>query len=125
MGGDGDEGGVATGFEGCDDIAGAIDFSVPFEVAKTGGDPFGALLFKKCGRGDAAELEMLIENPGTLAAEPIESGAHAGCGGKVGDGLSERRQVLVYTRVWRGCWGYNSSELALCHWFPSKTNFRS
>ena len=95
MGGDGDAGRIPATLQSRDDVSGAIDFGVPIEVAKTGGDPFGALLFEERRGGDAAELEVLLLNPEAFAAEPVEGGSHTGSRGKIGDGLGERGQVLV------------------------------
>jgi len=95
MGGDGDQRRIAAAFRSRDHIAGAVDFRVPLEFAKSGGDPLGALLFKESGGGDAAEFEVLLLNPEPFAAEPFERGAHTGRRGKIGDGLGERGQVSV------------------------------
>ena len=86
---------LATAGKGGHHVAGAVDFGIPFEVSKTGRDPFGALLFKESGRRDTAKLEVLFLNPEPFPAEPLEGGAHRGSGGEIGDGLGEYGQVLV------------------------------
>ena len=97
MGGDGNGRRIAAALKRCDYVAGAIDLGVPIEVPKTGGDPFGALLFEEGRGGDAAEFEVLLLNPKAFAAEPVEGGSHTRRRGKIGDGLGKRGQVLVYT----------------------------
>ena len=86
MSGNGDLRRFAASGERSDDVAGAVDFRVPFEVAKTGGDPFGALLFKESGRGDTAELEMLFLNP-----ERVRGGTSRGRRARQGRRKGRRR----------------------------------
>ena len=66
-------------------VAGAVYSGMPSERAELRRHPLGALLFQKCGRGNAAELQMDVVHPLLLAREPLERLANAGALGQIAD----------------------------------------
>src|SRR5438477_9717125 len=72
-------------------IARAVEFGFPSEGAKLFGHMRRALLFKESRRGDAAELQVPLVDPGALLPEPVQACADAGRGGEFGNGWGEQR----------------------------------
>jgi hypothetical protein len=73
-----------------DDVAAAVDTGDAAQGAELGEHPFGAALLKERGRGDAAQLEVLLVDPLLVADEPGEGVAEGRGSGKVGRDFGER-----------------------------------
>ena len=73
-----------------DNIAAAIDTRYCAERPELGQHPFGALLFEKGGRGNPAELELLLSDPLLIAGKPLQRLANGGSVGNFGHQARER-----------------------------------
>src|SRR5271157_5224208 len=61
---------VSIIFVRCQRVTGSIEPRIPTDRLQLIAKPFRALLFKKCGCGDAAQLQVPFVDPRPLAREP-------------------------------------------------------
>ena len=91
-------GAVAAAGQRGDHVARTVQARFPAQALKALRHPLGALLLQEGRRGNAAQLEVLLVDPGTLAAEPVERHAQFRRTGKISDrtGYQRHSEFLVY-----------------------------
>jgi hypothetical protein len=100
MGGDGNSRGLCGARKRRYHIAGAIQASLPAQRLKLLGHPGGPFFFKEGGGRDSAQLQVLLVDPISLAAEPFETGSSRGGRRKVDYGSDQLWQASVYRRAY-------------------------
>ncbi len=95
MGGNRNTGRVFVTWKRSHHIARAVKFGFPSQGAKLLGHVGRALLLKESRRWDAAQLQVLLVDPGAFLPEPLQTCPGAGRGGESGNGWSEQRHAKL------------------------------